>query len=218
MWKKTKKALWQLFNFLGLGAYIQLLLLSYLKDIGWIRSFHSKQSVDAQGKPIPWFTYSTLHFLEQRLRKDFDVFEYGCGNSTIWFAQRISSIDAVEGDKNWFEKVQKQLPSNAKVVFQEVQEDENGNYAKAIANTQKLYDIVIVDGRDRNNCIKNAQKYLKEIGVLILDNSDRPDYQEGISFMLEKGYKKIDFVGMTPIVALCSCTSVFYQENNCMGI
>ncbi|GAB4124441.1 MAG: hypothetical protein OHK0045_11660 [Raineya sp.] len=218
MWKKTKKIVWQLLNFIGLGAYIQLLLLSYLKDIGWVRSFHSKQSVDAQGKPIPWFTYSAIHFLEQRLSKNFDVFEYGCGNSTIWFAQRVRSIDAVEGDKIWFAKVQSQLPTNASVVLFEVQENEDGNYAKAIANTKKLYDIVIVDGRDRNNCIKNAQKYLKEGGILILDNSDRPDYQEGVSFMLAQGYKKIDFVSMTPIVAMRSATSIFYRQDNCLGI
>ncbi|MFN3316915.1 MAG: FkbM family methyltransferase [Raineya sp.] len=218
MWKKTKKLIWKILNFLGLGAYVQLFLLSYLKDIGWIRSFHSKQSIDAQGKPIPWFTYSAIHFLEPRLQKSFDVFEYGCGNSTLWFAQRVGNIDAVEGDKTWFEKVQKQLPNNAKVVFQEVQEDENGNYAKAITTTQKLYDLVIVDGRDRNNCIKNAQKYLKETGVLILDNADRPEYQDGINFMLEKGYKKIDFIGMPPIVAMRSCTSVFYRKENCLYI
>lgn len=218
MWKKTKKAVWQVLNFFRLGAYVQLFLLSYLKEIGWIRSFHSKQSIDAQGNPIPWFTYSAIHFLEPRLQKSFDIFEYGCGNSTIWFAQRVGSIDAVEGDKNWFEKVQKQLPLNAKVMFYEVQENENGNYAKAIANTQKRYDLVIVDGRDRNNCIKNAQNYLKEGGVLILDNSDRPEYQEGINFMLEKGYKKIDFVGMTAIVAMCSCTSIFYRKENCLNI
>jgi len=205
-------------NFLGIGAYMQLFLRSYLKDIGWIRSYHSKQSVDAQGQPIPWFTYSFIHFLEKRLKKNFDVFEYGCGNSTIWFAQRVNSIDAVEGDLKWFEKIQKILPPNAKLLFFEVQENENGNYAKAITQMQKYYDLVIVDGRDRNNCIKNAQAYLKPDGVLILDNSDRPDYQEGINFMLEKGYKKIDFIGTTPIVAMLSATSVFYKTENCLEI
>jgi SAM-dependent methyltransferase len=218
MWKKIKKSVWRVLNFLGIGAYIQLFLRSYLKDIGWIRSYHSKQSVDTQGQPIPWFTYSFIHFLEKRLKKNFDVFEYGCGNSTIWFAQRVNSIDAVEGDLKWFEKIQKILPPNAKLLFFEVQENENGNYAKAITQMQKRYDLIIVDGRDRNNCIKNAQAYLKPDGVLILDNSDRPDYQEGINFMLEKGYKKIDFIGMVPVVALCSATSVFYKTENCLGI
>lgn len=218
MWKKIKKAVWQVLNFFGIGAYVQLFLLSYLKDIGWVKSYHSKQAINKQGQAIPWLTYSFIHFLELRLNKNFDVFEYGCGNSTIWFAQRVNSIDAVEGDMIWFEKVSRSLPQNAKVSFQEVKENENGNYAKAIAATKKLYDLVLVDGRDRNNCIKNAQQYLKPGGVLILDNSDRPDYQEGINFMLEKGYKKIDFIGMTPIVALCSSTSIFYKNDNCIGI
>jgi hypothetical protein len=36
--------------------------------------------------------------------------------------------------------------------------------------------------------------------------------------MLEKGYKKIDFIGMVPVVALCSATSVFYKTENCLEI
>jgi len=218
MWKKVKKNIWRVLNFLGIGAYVQLFLRSYLKEIGWARSYHCKQSVDAQGQAIPWFTYSFIHFLEKRLQNTFDVFEYGCGSSTVWFAQRVNSIDAVESDLKWFEKIQKILPPNAKLLFFEVQENENGNYAKAITQMQKYYDLVIVDGKDRNNCIKNAQAYLKPDGVLILDNSDRPDYQEGINFMLEKGYKKIDFIGMVPVVALRSATSVFYKTENCLGI
>lgn len=223
MWKKLKKQVWHFLNFLGLGAYVQLFLRSYLKDIGWVRSYHSKQSVDRKGEAIPWFTYCFIHFLEPRLHQEMTLFEYGCGASTIWFAQRIGWVDAVENDKNWIDITQKKLAEKGllgkvAISYQPVQENENGGYAKAIASTGKFYDIVVVDGRDRNNCIKQAEKYLNSQGVLILDNSNRPEYQEGISFLVSKGYKKIDFVGMTSIAAMVSATSVFYRNENCLGI
>jgi hypothetical protein len=218
MLRKLKNSIWRFLNILGLGGYIQLYLHSYLKDIGWFRSFHHKQSVDRNGHAIPWLSYSFIHFLEPRLHKQMNLFEYGCGNSTIWFAQRVNWVDAVENDKNWIAKIQNQLSDNTAIVYRKVQENENGEYAKAIATTGKFYDIVVVDGRDRNHCIKQAEKYLSPQGVIVLDNSDRPDYQEGINFLLSKGFKKIDFIGIVPIVAMVSSTSVFYKNENCLNI
>ncbi len=218
MLQKLKNSIWRFLNILGLGGYIQLYLHSYLKDIGWFRSYHRKQSVDRNGQAIPWLSYSFIHFLEPRLHKQMNLFEYGCGNSTIWFAQRVNWVDAVENDKNWIAKIQKQLSNNTAIVYREVQENENGEYAKSIAATGKFYDIVIIDGRDRNHCIRQAEKYLSPQGVIVLDNSDRPDYQEGINFLLSKGFKKIDFIGIVPIVAMISSTSVFYKNENCLNI
>ncbi len=218
MLRKLKNSIWRFLNILGLGGYIQLYLRSYLKDIGWFRSYHRKQSVDKNGQAIPWLSYSFIHFLEPRLHKQMNLFEYGCGNSTIWFAQRVNWVDAVENDKNWITKIQNQLSDNTAIVYREVEENENGEYAKAIATTGKFYYIVVVDGRDRNHCIKQAEKYLSPQGVIVLDNSDRPDYQEGINFLLSKGFKKIDFIGIVPIVAMVSSTSVFYKNENCLNI
>ncbi|KOY86907.1 hypothetical protein AD998_12810 [bacterium 336/3] len=218
MLKITKKIIWNILNFLKLGAYVQLTLKSGLKDEGWFKSFYTKQSVDNHKKPIPWFTYSAIHFLQNRLKPHFDIFEYGCGNSTLWLAERVKSVDAVEGDKNWVEYLRPKMPKTVTITYHSVQEDENGKYAQAIAETSKLYDIVIVDGRDRNHCIIQSEKYLKEGGIIILDNSDRPDYQKGTDFLNERGYKRIDFVGNTPIVAMNSSTTIFYQPNNCLEI
>jgi hypothetical protein len=218
MIKAIKKLVWSVLNLFKLGAYVQLALKSSLKDEGWFKSFYTKKAINAQGKPIPWFTYSAIHFLAARLKPEFEVFEYGCGNSTLWLAERVKSIDAVEGDKDWVEYLKPKMPSKVKIIHHLVKENENGKYAQAISETGKSYDIVIVDGRDRNNCVMQSERFLKENGILILDNSDRPDYQAGINFLLNKGYKKIDFIGNTSIVAMNSSTTIFYRPNNCLGI
>ena len=57
---------------------------SALKKLGWFRSFKFKESIDHNGNPIPWWTYSIIDFLQERLNnKSIRVLEFGCGNSTV---------------------------------------------------------------------------------------------------------------------------------------
>jgi hypothetical protein len=51
--KKIKKMVWQLLNHMHLGGAVQLMLESALTENGWFRSYHTKQSVDKNGNPIP---------------------------------------------------------------------------------------------------------------------------------------------------------------------
>ena len=216
MVRKIKSFIWYLLNLIGLGGCVQLMLLSELKDSGWFRSFKTKQSVDKNGNPIPWNTYTYINFIENRLRKHFDIFEYGSGNSTLWYAQRAGTIKSVENDKTWFELISKKIPSNSKIVYKELEYD--GEYSKEVLKDDKNYHIIIIDGRDRNNCLKNAVNKLTDDGIIVFDNSEAEEYQESISLILKQGYKRIDFLGILPIVAHSSCTTILYRNNNCLGI
>ena len=82
----------------------------------------------------------------------------------------------------------------------------------------KKFDIVIVDGRDRVNCVKNAVNSIKVDGVIVLDDSERESYKAGIDFLLNKNFKKIDFWGISPGLFYKKNTSIFYKVNNCIGI
>ena len=216
MVRKIKNFIWYLLNLIGLGGCVQLMLLSELKDSGWFRSFKTKQSVDKNGNPIPWNTYTYINFIENRLRKHFDIFEYGSGNSTLWYAQRAGTIKSVENDKTWFELISKKIPSNSKIVYKELEYD--GEYSKEVLRDDKNYHIIVIDGRDRNNCLKNAVNKLTDDGIIVFDNSEAEEYQESISLILKQGYKRIDFLGILPIVAHSSCTTILYRNNNCLGI
>ncbi len=44
----------------------------------------------------PWFTYATIDWLSANLRPNFNVFEYGCGGSTLYFAKRARKVMSVE--------------------------------------------------------------------------------------------------------------------------
>jgi hypothetical protein len=56
-----------------------------LHDHGWFRSFEEHASVDLNGNPVPFLTYSAVKFLERRIHPEISVFEYGSGASTLWW-------------------------------------------------------------------------------------------------------------------------------------
>ena len=91
-------------------------------------------------------------------------------------------------------------------------------YSNSILAYRETFDIIVVDGRDRVECAKNSLQALKPNGVIIWDNSDRPEYEAGYEFLLNKGFKRIDFSGFGPINSRAWCTSVFYRPGNCLGI
>ncbi|CAG4991445.1 hypothetical protein DYBT9275_00755 [Dyadobacter sp. CECT 9275] len=214
MFRPIKNIVWSVLNRLGLGGSVQLYLESALKQYGWYKSFHDKQSVDASGNPLPWYTYSFIFFLEPRIKPHFEVFEYGSGNSTRWYGARVRRITAVEHDAQWIQIIRPQLPANAEVLSRELGE----SYIQAPKEKGARYQIIVVDGRNRVRCTEFASEYLTNDGVLILDNSERAFYQRAKDLMKERGFKRLDFQGMAPIVGHETCTTVFYREGNCLGI
>lgn len=214
MVRSLKNIVWDFLNNIGLGGSFQLFLGSALKDYGWFRSYHTKQSVDADGNPLPWYTYGFIFFLKPRIKPEFRVFEYGSGNSTRWYGARVKSITAVEHDSEWIKHISSKMPSNAQILSRPL----GDSYIEAVKMENKFYNIIVVDGRDRVKCTEFALNYLTPDGVLILDNSERTWYQKAKDIMKDHGFKRLDFQGMAPIVGHETCTTVFYKDGNCLGI
>jgi len=188
----------------------------YLKDIGWIESFKNQLPMDKEENPLPWVTYSFIDFISDRLTNEMNIFEYGSGNSTLWYAQRVNSVTSVEHDKEWFEKIKNSMPENVNINYQKLIKNEK--YSHFTSQSSEKFDIVIVDGRDRVNCILNSINSLNNNGVIVLDDSEREYYLKGIKFLLTNGFKKIDFWGISPGLFYKKCTTIFYKEDNCLGI
>lgn len=188
----------------------------YLLDNGWFQSYKNKTSVDKNGNPIPWVTYPFIDFIYERLNKEIDIFEFGSGNSTLFYATKVKSITTVEHDKQWFNKISKIIPENSKIIFQEA--DTDGDYCRCIKKTNKKFDIIIVDAVDRVNCIYNSLDSLSDNGIIILDDSERIDYRDGINFLINNNFRRLDFWGIAPGILFRKCTSVFYKKNNCLWI
>lgn len=191
-------------------------LAPYLERIGWVRSVQKKMPMDREGKPLPWITYPAIIFLKQRIASHFRVFEFGSGNSTLWWSSLVKSVVSCEHDKKWFTRMKEVMPANVEYIHRELEYD--GEYCRTVMAYPAEFDILVIDGRDRINCAKNGIAALKEGGVVLWDNSNREKYAEGYGYLAENGFRRLDFYGLGPINVREWCTSIFYRKENCLEL
>ncbi|WP_444910308.1 hypothetical protein [Microbulbifer sp. TRSA005] len=145
-----------------------------------------------------------------------DLFEYGSGFSTRFYAEQVASVKSVEDNSKWFEIITKELPANAEVLLQAA--DDDGDYCRSIHKFKNHFQVVIVDGRDRINCFKQGILRLASDGVILLDDSARSKYAPAIELGKAAGFKFLHFEGMKPASTGSHRTTLFYRSENCLGL
>lgn len=203
-------------NYGEIKALLSQLYSGYLLEVGWFKSFRVKEALNQDGNPIPWTTYPFIDFINDRLSKELTVFEFGAGSSTLFFSLYVKHVTAVEHNIHWFNKLEGKKPLNVTLVFTDL--CKKGEYAGTVNNSKIKYNLIFVDGEERISCIKNAVSSLTDDGVIILDDSERLEYKEGIDYLLNLGFKKIDFWGIAPSILFKKCTTVFYKSDNVLNI
>ncbi len=217
--QKIKDFIFNRLNALPTGRQLTgfyLLAKNHLTKSGWKKSVKAGLPLDQQGVALPWFTFGAIYFLDKRLQAHFRVFEYGSGNSTLWFSHRVQRVLSVEHDPLWYAKMQDTFSMHPAIscLHRTLPDD----YPAEIRNYRSEFEVIVLDGRERVRCCMNALEALTQNGVVIWDNSDRPEYRVGYDYLLANGFKRIDFYGMGPMSAHSWCTSVFYRPTNCLGI
>lgn len=187
-----------------------------INNCGWGETKKTKKCIDGEGNPIPWYTYSSIFFLESRLYSSFNVFEFGCGYSTLWWANRVNHVTSVEHDLNWYNEVKTKMPSNATVMHK----PKGQEYFDYIDSLGVKFDIIVIDGyaSDRYKSTQPSLRNILKGGIVILDNSDADYAKSNYDGLLDAGFKAIDFTGLGPINNCFWCTSIFYQQDNIFGI
>lgn len=176
-------------------------------DYGHFLSYEQKMCIDRNGNPIPWYTYSAIEYLEQLDFREKRVYEYGAGNSSIFWAKRAKSVISIENNQDWYLRIQNNQKLNQKIIFIE----EEKEYINSILKSKNKYDLIIIDGDFRFACAKAAIKCLEKGGFIILDNSDW--YPETSKLIRESGLIQIDFKGMGPINYYNWTTSIFLHRD-----
>ncbi len=200
-----------------LRGLLSLAVKGYFIEKGWLESYSKKQAIDQNGEPIPWLTYSFLDFINGRLNQNLTLFEYGSGNSTLFFAKQLKYIKSIEYDSTWYNNLTALSLKNVSLSFIAL-DTENESYETAILREKQSYDIILVDGRRRVKCTKLAVQKLNKNGIIILDDSERAAYSEVFSFMKEQGFKHLPFSGIAIGAIHNKCTSIFYRADNVLGI
>lgn len=184
------------------------------KEYAIEKTIDNKICVDKDNNPIPWYTYPAIEYLSQFDYSDKKIFEYGCGNSSLFWANRAASVTSIEDNPDWFAKWQKEFNApNLEILHR----DEGEIYENAIFEKEDLYDVIIVDGKRREKCCAAATRKLASGGVIILDDSDRIntslEYVKAIEELKKANLIQIDFYGFCPMNNYTKTTSMFISRN-----
>jgi len=199
-----------------LTALISQRAFGYLLDEGWFNSFNCKEPINEKLDPIPWVTYPMLDFLNPRLvNNQLELLEFGSGNSTLFFAKRLGHVTTIEHDIEWYDRLKQKLPGNVEMFHFD---SERSGFISSISNIKHTFDIIFIDGIHRVECCYFASNHLKEGGVVILDDSERVEYTEGIDCLIKDGFNRLDFWGISPGYLYKKNTTVFYKDCNCFKI
>lgn len=172
---------------------------------GYGRAIIDNAPVDAKGSPLPWYTYPMIEYLESFDLSPLRVFEYGCGNSTLWWMDHVREVVSVEDDPEWYSRITKQLASNARLLLKQ----DPIEYSKAIQDFG-MFDLIVVDGSNRYDCCQVAVKHLNPGGGIILDNADC--LPRSTEFLRSTGLFEIAMNGFIMLLSRTSRTSLFISQ------
>lgn len=134
---------------------------------------------------LPWYSYAAIDFLQEHLKPDMNVFEYGSGGSTVFFARRTARVFCVEDNAEWKEKVDSVLHEHGLENVQIIHHPFDVWDAEAFSHSAYLaaassggYDVIAVDGSEagvplRPLCFKLAEHHIRPGGIIIVDDSWR---------------------------------------------
>jgi len=180
---------------------------NFFEESGWVKSLEVNAPVNKFGNPIPWLNYSLLDFVTPRLKKSPSVFEWGSGYSTFWWASLGGEVYSVEDAPGWYEKVTEETSGHPHVKIN-LRLDRD-SYINSLRGE---WDIIQIDGSYRNECAEVASKHIKNDGLIIFDNSDSPEFSQGVVELMKKGFLRIDFFGLIPTLPYKNCTSLFFRD------
>lgn len=184
------------------------------KEFAMERSIDEKLCRDRDGNPIPWYTFPAIEYLSQFDYKDKKVFEFGCGYSSAFWAERAQSVTSIEDKTEWLAKWRQEFTySNLDIRWR----DEGEGYENAIFEDSTQYDVIVIDGKRREKCAAAAVKALADGGLIILDDSDRintsDEYCKAVDILKSADLIQIDFYGFCPMNCYTKTTSLFLRRN-----
>lgn len=175
---------------------------------------------------IPWWTFDAIAQVEEFLseREDASVFEWGAGASTVWLACRAARVTSVEHDARWAEALQPLVPANAVIDVvppvagpssqPRVASAKKGyehldfsDYVAAIDRFTGVFDLIVVDGRARGECLRRATERLAPGGMILLDNVERVRYRRSIAALRRDAHVRWT-CGLTPCLPYPTLTAL----------
>ena len=162
----------------------------------WLRSLFAIYDFDDLSRlDLPWWTFDAVREVDSFLqaRPDARVFEWGSGASTLWLSKRAGQVTSVEHDGEWHQMVQGRLEGVENVTLRHVAMQDAGRvgsrkagfagqhfdrYVHAIRDLSGEFDLIVIDGRAREACLREAKARLAPGGIILVDDFKRRRYRE----------------------------------------
>jgi hypothetical protein len=194
-------------NLFDLGPDTNLkAIMNIFNDYGYNKSIEMSLPIDKNEVPLPWYTYPAIEYLSQLDLKDKSVFEWGCGNSSLFYALNAKDVISIEDNIEWYNKIMVNKPDNLTLYYSTKDE-----YLNIISGLNRKFDIIVIDASQRMECVKKALQYLTFGGLIILDNSDW--FKNSAKIIRENNMIQVDFHGFGPLNNYTWTTSVFFSRS-----
>jgi hypothetical protein len=175
--------------------------------------------------------FEAVEWLQNYLKPEMKVFEWGAGGSTLFLAKRVQSVITVEHDPAWKQQIFNHLKRNQfHNVDLELHEPDDScgsqnrffstdsryeglsfqKYVEAIGKfSDDTFNLVVVDGRARPSCICHAISKICQGGYLLLDNSELEIYDQGKKAVSNWPYH--EFCGPGPYIKSFWATTIWQK-------
>ena len=193
----------------GVSLPIEELHFSFLtnklrKDYGFIESSQRNIPTDGSNNIMPMYTYPCYEYINSLDLKGVNVFEYGTGYSSVYWSEKDVNYYAVEHNPEWFKRVKSDKTPN--VILKE----EPVDFVNSIFHFDIKFDLIVIDGIMRYDCVKPALENLNKGGIIILDNSD---WHKNTKELLDKSdLIPIHFHGFKPLHVDSETTSCYIDS------
>jgi hypothetical protein len=112
---------------------------------------------EALQMPYPWYTKPALTVLDRMVLNRKRIFEFGAGDSTLWFREKGAQVWSVDNNMEWATKIN----CDFQAFYNE--------YVSTIDRAGE-FNIICVDGVWRDECVIRGWDHLKKGGLMIVDN------------------------------------------------
>jgi hypothetical protein len=192
----------------------QLLLSRHPMDCWiWLRSMISRR------RPlsflIPWLTFDAIRAIRPKISERWTIFEFGSGHSTLYWAELGAKVVSVENNHAWYELLLRNIRANSRAGIRLIFAGDKFSYVTSIDSCgEKDFDMVLVDGAFRRDCIIAAVRHVKAGGYLIVDNTDWHWFQEQPIEGIPEGWKRCVHPGYAPMMGHRSETTVWVRPES----
>jgi hypothetical protein len=128
---------------------------------------------------IPWLTRDAINYLNDLLKSTDRCLEWGSGHSTAWVSRRVQSLQSIEHDPVWFERVRGELEYNGLdrgtvrlLSIEPVGQPTVSPYVRVIDEFgDGELNVCFVDGEHRAACALAVIPKLASGGLLVIDDA-----------------------------------------------